>query len=42
MKRIHMNKLGIPTLSLAGTAQIGEITGQTMTRLKAFIEMLSE
>lgn len=42
MKRIHLNHIGIPTLSLAGTAQIGEITGQTMTRLKAFIEMLSE
>ncbi|MGN0427670.1 MAG: 2-hydroxyacyl-CoA dehydratase [Agathobacter sp.] len=42
MKRVHLNHIGIPTLSLAGTAQIGEITGQTMTRLKAFIEMLSE
>lgn len=42
MKRIHLNSIGIPTLSLAGIAQIGEVTGQTMTRLKAFIEMLSE
>lgn len=40
-KRIYLNEKQIPTLVLAGTAQIGEITGQVMTRLKAFMEMLS-
>lgn len=41
IQRRQINDKNIPTLSLTGTAQIGEATGQVMTRLKAFIEMLS-
>lgn len=41
LRRRYVGERGIPTLALAGTAQIGEATGQVMTRLKAFIEMLS-
>ncbi len=41
MRRRYVSEHDIPTLSLAGTAQVGEATGQVMTRLKAFVEMLS-
>lgn len=40
MKRNYLNSRNIPTLVLTGTAQIGEVTGQLMTRLKAFVEMI--
>lgn len=40
-RRRYLTDKNIPTLVLSGTAQIGETTGQIMTRLKAFIEMLS-
>lgn len=41
VRRQYLNDKNIPTLFLSGTAQIGEATGQVMTRVKAFIEMLS-
>lgn len=41
MRRRYLSEKGIPTLLLAGTSQTGEATGQLMTRIKAFIEMLS-
>lgn len=41
ISRRYLSEKGIPTLALNGTAQIGEATGQVMTRVKAFIEMLS-
>lgn len=41
VRRKYLNDKNIPTLFLSGTAQIGEATGQIMTRIKAFIEMLS-
>lgn len=40
-RRRYLNDRNIPTLVLSGTAQIGETTGQVLTRLKAFVEMLS-
>lgn len=41
MKRTYLNQKNIPVLVMTGTSQIGETNGQTLTRLKAFTEMLS-
>lgn len=41
MNRSYFHKKGIPSINLEGTFQIGEPTGQLLTRIKAFIEMLS-
>lgn len=41
MRRQYLSERGIPVLALTGTTQIGEATGQMMTRIKAFIEMIS-
>lgn len=42
LKRNYFRKRDIPALSLIGTYQIGAPTGQLITRVKAFIEMLSK
>jgi benzoyl-CoA reductase/2-hydroxyglutaryl-CoA dehydratase subunit BcrC/BadD/HgdB len=36
----HFQKLGIPTMALEGSFQVGAPTGQLLTRIRAFIEML--
>jgi len=41
MWRSYFHELGIPSISLEGSFQTGAPTGQLMTRIKAFIEMLS-
>jgi benzoyl-CoA reductase/2-hydroxyglutaryl-CoA dehydratase subunit BcrC/BadD/HgdB len=40
MWRDHFHKQGIPSINLEGSFQVGAPTGQLMTRVKAFIEML--
>lgn len=39
--RTYFKKLGMPLLTIDGTYQVGEPSGQTITRVKAFMEMLS-
>lgn len=39
--RDHFQKLGIPSIGLEGTFQVGPPSGQLLTRVRAFIEMLS-
>jgi benzoyl-CoA reductase/2-hydroxyglutaryl-CoA dehydratase subunit BcrC/BadD/HgdB len=41
MFRDYFHKKGIPSINLEGTFQVGAPTGQILTRIKAFIEMLS-
>jgi len=41
MWRSYFHEKGIPSINLEGSFQIGAPTGQLMTRVKAFIEMLS-
>lgn len=41
LQRDHFKKLGIPSMSVAGSFQVGPPTGQLVTRVKAFIEMLT-
>lgn len=41
MFREYFHKKGIPSISLEGTFQVGAPSGQVLTRIKAFIEMLS-
>lgn len=41
MKRDYLSKDGVPVLAVNGVPQIGEVTGQLMTRMKAFIEMIA-
>ncbi len=41
MFREYFHKKGIPSINLEGTYQTGSPTGQLLTRIKAFIEMLS-
>jgi benzoyl-CoA reductase/2-hydroxyglutaryl-CoA dehydratase subunit BcrC/BadD/HgdB len=36
----HFQKLGIPTMALEGSFQVGAPTGQLLTRIRAFVEML--
>ncbi len=41
MWRDYFHKKGVPCISLEGTFQIGMPSGQILTRVKAFVEMLS-
>lgn len=41
MQREYFQKKGIPSISLEGTFQVGPPTGQLITRVRAFVEMLS-
>lgn len=41
MWRAYFHERGIPSISLEGSFQTGAPTGQVLTRIKAFIEMLS-
>lgn len=41
MFRNYFHKKGIPSISLEGIFQVGAPTGQVLTRIRAFIEMLS-
>ena len=41
LQREYFKKRGIPSLTLDGTYQVGPASGQVITRIKAFIEMLS-
>lgn len=41
LQRDHFKKMGIPTMNVLGSFQVGPPTGQLVTRVKAFIEMLS-
>jgi len=40
MEREYFHKRGIPSISLEGSFQVGPPSGQILTRIKAFIEML--
>jgi benzoyl-CoA reductase/2-hydroxyglutaryl-CoA dehydratase subunit BcrC/BadD/HgdB len=37
----NFRKKGIPSITLEGSFQVGPPTGQLLTRVRAFIEMLS-
>jgi benzoyl-CoA reductase/2-hydroxyglutaryl-CoA dehydratase subunit BcrC/BadD/HgdB len=37
----HFHRKGMPSIMLEGTFQVGPPTGQLLTRVKAFVEMLS-
>ena len=39
--RDHFHKKGVPSISLEGTFQVGPPSGQLLTRVRAFVEMLS-
>ena len=39
--RDHFHKRGMPSISLEGTFQVGPPSGQLLTRVRAFVEMLS-
>ena len=41
IQRNHFHKLGIPSISLEGSFQVGPPSGQLLTRVRAFVEMLS-
>lgn len=41
MFREYFHKRGVPALSIEGSFQVGPPTGQLLTRVKAFLEMLS-
>ncbi len=41
MWRDYFHKRGIPSINLEGTFQVGPPTGQILTRIRAFIEMLA-
>ncbi|MBY9081092.1 2-hydroxyacyl-CoA dehydratase [Paenibacillus sp. HN-1] len=41
MYREYFHNKGIPSINLEGTFQVGAASGQILTRIKAFIEMLS-
>lgn len=41
MFRDYFHKKGIPSINLEGTFQVGPPSGQILTRIRAFIEMLS-
>lgn len=41
LERIYFQDRNIPSLAIAGTFEKGKATGQMLTRIKAFIEMLS-
>lgn len=41
LERMYFQKRDIPSLAIAGTFEKGRATGQMLTRIKAFVEMLS-
>jgi benzoyl-CoA reductase/2-hydroxyglutaryl-CoA dehydratase subunit BcrC/BadD/HgdB len=41
IEREHFQKMGIPSLNLEGSFQVGAVHGQLLTRVRAFVEMLS-
>lgn len=41
LQREYFRKRGVPSISLDGTFQVGPPSGQLLTRVKAFVEMLS-
>ena len=41
IQRDHFQAKGIPSMSLEGSFQVGPPTGQLLTRVRAFVEMLS-
>ncbi|MCE5286250.1 MAG: 2-hydroxyacyl-CoA dehydratase family protein [Pelosinus sp.] len=41
MWREYFHKKGVPSINLEGTFQVGPPTGQILTRIRAFIEMLA-
>ncbi|MDF2923707.1 MAG: hypothetical protein K0R57_2621 [Paenibacillaceae bacterium] len=41
LNREYFHKKGLPSISLEGSFQVGPPSGQILTRIKAFIEMLS-
>lgn len=41
LQREYFRKRGVPSISLDGTFQVGPPSGQLITRVKAFVEMLS-
>jgi benzoyl-CoA reductase/2-hydroxyglutaryl-CoA dehydratase subunit BcrC/BadD/HgdB len=41
MWRTYFHGKGVPSINLEGTFQVGRPTGQVLTRVRAFIEMLS-
>jgi len=41
IQRDYFQKLGVPSISLEGSFQVGPPTGQLLTRIRAFIEMFS-
>lgn len=41
LQREYFKKRGIPSITLDGTYQVGPASGQVITRIRAFIEMLS-
>jgi len=41
LKREYFHKRNIPSIAIDGTFQVGPPTGQLITRVKAFVEMLS-
>lgn len=41
IQRDHFQKKGFPSISLEGSFQVGPPSGQLLTRVRAFVEMLS-
>ena len=41
IQRDHFHKMGIPSINLEGSFQVGPPSGQLLTRVRAFVEMLS-
>lgn len=41
VQRDHFHKLGIPSIGLEGSFQVGPPSGQLLTRVRAFVEMLT-
>lgn len=41
LEREHFHKQGVPSISLEGSFQVGPPSGQLLTRIRAFVEMLS-
>jgi benzoyl-CoA reductase/2-hydroxyglutaryl-CoA dehydratase subunit BcrC/BadD/HgdB len=41
IQREHFHRRGVPSIALEGSFQVGPPTGQLLTRVRAFVEMLS-
>lgn len=41
LQREYFHRIGVPSISLEGAFQVGPPSGQILTRVKAFVEMLS-